>query len=228
MIMNELTNLTSTLQQLPLFYIGIGLLFILLLFTKNNFSQPPALPHKSHSSILAIFTFLFAILPAGYFGWSFYQLYFPDFKYEEVSATVDFHIFQPKYLPPQIQQQTTFHQTEVPEFNTSPTIRVYYGKNISQLIADKQSQVIVIDQSKTPTPFSFILLLENRTKEMESQVKIAPIQITSFPNAPAYLVSNQIVTSIWIHTNDGVLISITSQTARTPTDELIKIAESLY
>lgn len=226
--MNELTNIAQLLQELPLFYVGVGVLFVLLFVTKNNFTQPANIPQKDHTSILALFTFFFAIIPAVYFGWGFYQAYFPDLKYDEVAGSVDFHVYQPQYLPPKIQQASAFHQRENADFDTSPTIRTHYGKNISQLIADEKSQIIVIDQSKTPTPFSLLAFIESRTEESESQVTIDPIQIPSFPNTPAYLVTNSIVSTVWMHTNDGVLISVTSQTLRTPTEELIKIAESLH
>ena len=226
--MNEIINLISTLQQLPLFYIGIGVLFILLLLTKNNFSQPPTLPHKSHASLLAIFTFLFAIIPAGYFGWSYYQLYFPDFNYEEVSATVDFHIYQPQYLPPKIQQKTAFHQTDKAVFTTSPTIRATDNRNLSQLVRDDGIQVIVIDQSKTVDPFSMIYFNELLTEKINPSASVSQHNLTSFPNSPAFSISNSSVSMLWLRTRDNVLIMLTSPSSNTALEELIKIAESLH
>ena len=226
--MLEIASIAQLLQKLPLFYGGMIALLVLLILTRKNFTQPENIPQKNKSGLLALFIFVFGVVPATYLGWGFYQAYNPDYKYAEIASSVDFHLYQPRYIPPKLEQETAFHQLDSPLFDSSPTIRVHYGKSITQMTKDNQGQIIVVDQSKTPVPFSLFTYVETRAEKVEEQSRIEPVKIASFPNVPAYLLTNSIISTLWLHTNDGVLISIVSPTAKTPVEELIKIAESLH
>ncbi len=222
-----LSSLLSLFLQLPLPLIVIPILFILLLITKKNFNQPPTLPHQSHNSILAIFTLFFGFIPAAYFGWNFYQLYFPDYRYEEASAMVNFHIYQPEYLPPKVKQVTTFHQTNGARLASLNTIRATYASNFTQANSDENYQIIVVDQFKVDDHFSQVEFNRTMVDEFDPSAKIVQHNLVSFPNIVAFSLTNQKVI-LWLKTNDNVLVTLTSPSGNSSLDELIKVAESLH
>ena len=227
--MMEIINIFQLLQRLPLFYLGFGLLFLFLLITKNNFTQPPNIPHKSHTSFFAVFSFLFAIIPAVYFGWGFYQAYFPDYQYEKTSLKVDFHIYEPTYLPNKVKQGTIFRISEKPLFSESPTVSVAYGTSMKDALTEQNNQMIVMMQSKVPASFVLLPYIDQRDETSVPLTKPpTAISITSFPGTSAYLVQQELINQVWLLTKDNVLIVLTSPIRSTPAEELIKIAESLH
>lgn len=223
-----LSSTISLFQLLPLPLIVIPILFFLLLITKKNFNQPPTLPHQSHHTIFTIFTLIFGLLPAVYFGWNFYQLYFPDYRYEAASALVDFHIYQPQYLPPKVKQVTTFHQTNGAILASLKTIRATYASNFSQVNSDENHHIIVVDQSKVDDHFSQVEFNRMLAGDFGPSTKIVEHNLVTFPNIVAFSLTNQKIVILWLKTNDNVLVTLTSPSSNSSLDELIKIAESLH
>ncbi len=227
--MNEIINIYQLLQHLPLLHLGIGVMFILLIRTKNNFSQPSNIPYNSHASIFAVFTFLFAVIPLVYFGWGFYHAYFPDYKYDEILAQVNFHVYRPNYLPNQVQQGTQFTITGQSLFPESPTVHSVYATALDIVEKDQENKLIFLMQSKAPTNFSLLPYIENRD-ESSAPLTDTPttISITSFPGTSSYVVHQELITQLYLLTNDNVLIVLTSPKDSTSVEELVKMAESLH
>lgn len=227
--MNEILIIFQQLQHIPSLFLGIGSLFILLLLTRGNFAQPPNIPHKDHTSIMALFTFFFAIVPLIFFSWGFYQAYFPDYKYDELSSQLDFHLYQPSYLPSNVRQETAYATTDKPLFPDSPTANAIFATSMKDTFSEPNNQFIVVMQSKAPANFALLPFIEQRD-ETSAPLTETPTAITivSFPNTQAYLVQQELINQVWLLTKDNVLIVLTSPIRSTSAEELIKIAESLH
>ncbi len=227
--MNEIITIYQLLQHLPLLHLGVGVIFVLLLITKNNFSQPLNIPHNSHTSFFLVFTFLFAVVPLVYFGWGFYQAYFPDYRYEQIASQLDSHLYRPNYLPSGVVQETPFTISDKPLFPNSPTVNVVFATRIEDTISEPNNQFIIVMQSKAPADFSLLPYIQQRD-ETSAPLTTTPKEITiaSFPGTMAYLVQQELINQVWLLTKDNVLIVLSSPIKSTSAEELIKIVESLH
>ena len=221
-------NFFNLLLQIPLELVLIIVLFILLLLLKKNFSQPDDIPQKSHSWVFSLFFVLFGLAPALYFGWGFYQMKFPNYKYEEVSTQVDFHVYQPTYLPLDIRQASAFVIIDSPIFENLTSVRVAYTKNLEAMERDGQPKVVVLNQSAVPNGLDLFQYLKQTESAKEEPGQIEKISLTTFPGTEAYLVHGSLLTSLWLKTNDGVVIYLSSPTIKTSPEELIAIVESMH
>lgn len=210
------------LNYTPFLLLGMGVLLLLL---KGNFTQPEDLPSKSHGGIFALFFLVCVIIPTGYLGWGYYQAYFPDYKYDEVASSVTFHVYQPSYLPDGVQLESRYSILEQNQmFEGLPSVRVMYGNGIEHL-TQGDKRLIAITQSQVPAQFELKTYLDSTVAK--EGVNFTEITLANFPNTNAVIQSGSIVNAVWVLTNDGVLISFVSPITRTPTEELVKMADSL-
>ena len=227
--MNEILTIFQLIKHIAPLYLGIGGLFILLLITRGNFNQPSNLTHKSYTPLFVVFIFLFAVIPTVYFGWGFYQAYHPDYKYDAIASELNFHIYQPSYLPNNVQQETAYATTDKPLFTDSPTVNAVFATRMKDTFSETNNQLIILMQSKAPSDFALLPYIEQRDETSAPLIEIpTAISITSFPGTTAYLVQQELLNQVWLLTKDNVLIVLTSPVKSTSAEELTKIIESLH
>jgi len=222
-----LSELLVYLSTTPIQVIALVLVLLLLLLVKKNCALPIELPTSTHTKLLTIYVILFGLLPALALGWGYFQAYFPNYKYAEMTSEIDFYLYQPEYLPPNFSQITAYHFAKTATLDTPNTVRAHYGTPLSTN-AEKTRRMFVMDQSKIPTPFSLISYADSRMLEMGQDAQLEPVTLQSFPNAPAFILSNSLLSTIMLQTNDGVLISVTSIQTNLSQEELVKVSDSLH
>ena len=128
---------------------------------------------------------------------------FPNYKYEEVSTQVDFHVYQPTYLPLDIRQASAFVIIDSPIFENLTSVRVSTQRIWKPWSAMVNQRWWSLNQSAVPNGLDLFQYL----KQTESAKEEPPVRLKNladhFSWTEAYLVHDSLLTGLWLKTNDG-------------------------
>lgn len=222
-------NILNLIDSISFRWIVLLLTLVLLIVAKKYFVVDTSNSKPVRKKLLITYILLFGLLPLLLVASSVYKMYFPDYRYEEMTEQASIYLYQPTYLPPGVQQETSFYLADYPLIEGAITVRtVYNGEFDYQKSGDTSSKIgpIVINQSALSPTFELSSVVEEFRETNPENSTVTPMENVSIPKATGVITSNDFVTSIWIQTETS-LVQIISPNQRTPMEEMTKIAQSL-
>lgn len=227
--MNNAALTIGSVFQLVFQFLGIVTILLFIIFRKK-FNQPEKELSKRRKIIFVCIAFSIIGLTGFYLLGVYYIAYHPDYKYEETSKTVGFHIYKPDMIPGGRQQTTTFYLYNKKLAGKENAVRVAYSTPFSKLINGEKTDPIIITQAKMDDGFNLNQYVNTqKANDSKQETKITSVPELNRGNHQAYLIERPFgikkYGALHILTNDNILVEIS--TIGETSDDILKIGESL-
>ncbi|MBU3942188.1 MAG: hypothetical protein KKF74_04725 [Nanoarchaeota archaeon] len=212
-----------SLTQIITFIFWIAL-FIFLFVSKKNFTLPDTKLSKKTVIFLVLVSIFVLGINISIFGVAYFKAYHPNYEYDKISQQTSYHVYQPSYLPPGIEQASKFYVEKKEFAGNKSSVRSAYDIPISSIAKGLKPIITVITQTQVDSSFdikNYVL----STYKGDNPPNIQPITLPNFPNRQAYLQTGGFAKTVYVIATDNVFISIASP--KETEENLQKIANSL-